>query len=141
MMDGCSPWRIYRKIILPLSLPVLATAAIFTFIFTWDDFFGPLVYLSDVRKYTVALGLRTFVDSQGISDWNPVFAMSCLVIVPVFDGLRKEWQEASSSLGASSLHYWRHVGFPIILPGVLGGMVLCLGGLVVLVVCSGINDR
>ncbi|MFN8516732.1 MAG: ABC transporter permease subunit [Thermomicrobiales bacterium] len=50
-----------------------------------------------------------------------------LVIVPVFDGLRREWQEASASLGASSLHYWRHVGFPIILPGVLGGMVLLFG--------------
>jgi multiple sugar transport system permease protein len=84
MIDGCGPWQIYFNIMLPLSKPVLATAAIFTFIFTWDDFFGPLVYLSDVRNYTVALGLRTFVDSQGLSDWSAVFAMSCLVIVPVF---------------------------------------------------------
>lgn len=84
VIDGCGPWQFYLHILMPLSKPVLATAAIFTFIFTWDDFFGPLVYLSDVRKYTVALGLRTFVDSQGISDWNAVFAMSCLVIVPVF---------------------------------------------------------
>ena len=64
MMDGCSPWRIYWKIMLPLSTPVLATAAIFTFIWTWDDFFGPLIYLSDIRTYTVMLGLRTFVDSS-----------------------------------------------------------------------------
>ena len=49
MMDGCGPWRIYWKIILPLSLPVLATAAIFTFIWTWDDFFGPLIYLNDMQ--------------------------------------------------------------------------------------------
>ena len=84
MIDGCGSWQIYRHIMLPLSTPVMATVAIFTFIFTWDDFFGPLVYLSDVHKYTVALGLRTFVDSQGVSDWNAVFAMSCLVIVPVF---------------------------------------------------------
>ena len=49
MMDGCGPWRIYWKIILPLSLPVLATAAIFSFIWTWDDFLGPLIYLNDLR--------------------------------------------------------------------------------------------
>jgi multiple sugar transport system permease protein len=84
MIDGCGPWRIYWHIMLPLSVPVLATAAIFTFIWSWDDFLGPLVYLSDVRNYTVALGLRTFVDSQGETDWNAVFAMSNLVIVPVF---------------------------------------------------------
>ena len=83
-IDGCGPWRIYWHIMLPLSVPVLATAAIFTFIWSWDDFLGPLVYLGDVRNYTVALGLRTFVDSQGQSDWSAVFAMSNLVIVPVF---------------------------------------------------------
>ncbi len=83
MMDGCSPWRIYHKIILPLSLPVLATAAIFTFIFTWDDFFAPLVYLNDMGSYTVQLGLRAFVDSSGKSDWGALFAMSVLALVPV----------------------------------------------------------
>ncbi|WP_291396998.1 carbohydrate ABC transporter permease [Devosia sp.] len=83
-MDGCSPWRIYYKILLPLSLPVLATAAIFTFIWTWDDFFGPLIYLSDIRTYTVQLGLRTFVDSSAESDWGGLFAMSILTLVPVF---------------------------------------------------------
>ena len=84
VMDGCSPWRIYWSIMLPLSLPVLATAAVFTFIFTWEDFFGPLVYLSNTREYTVQLGLRTFVNSNGESDWNAVFAMSNLALVPVF---------------------------------------------------------
>ena len=83
-IDGCNPLQIYWHVIMPLSLPVMATAAIFTFIWTWDDFFGPLVYLSDIRKYTVALGLRTFVDSTGLSNWNAVFAMSCLALVPVF---------------------------------------------------------
>jgi len=84
MMDGCGPWRIYRKIMLPLSLPVLATAAVFTFIWTWDDFFGPLIYLSDQRTYTVTLGLRTFVDSSAESDWGGLFAMSILSLVPIF---------------------------------------------------------
>jgi multiple sugar transport system permease protein len=83
-MDGCGDWRIYRKIILPLSIPVLATAAIFSFLWTWEDFFGPLVYLSDIRKYTVPLALRTFVDSTSQSAWGPLFAMSILSLVPVF---------------------------------------------------------
>lgn len=83
-MDGCSPWRIYWKIILPLSTPVLATAAIFTFIWTWDDFFGPLIYLSEMRTYTVMLGLRTFTDSTGMSDYGGLFAMSVLSLVPIF---------------------------------------------------------
>ena len=83
-MDGCSAWRIYWRVLLPLSLPVLATAAIFTFIWTWDDFFAPLIYLSDIRSYTVQLGLRTFVDSSAESDWGGLFAMSILTLVPVF---------------------------------------------------------
>src|SRR6516225_536567 len=48
MIDGCGPWRIYWIVILPLSIPALATAAVFTFIWTWDDFFGPLIYLNDM---------------------------------------------------------------------------------------------
>lgn len=83
-IDGCGPCGIYRKIILPLSLPALAPAAIFTFILTWDDFFGPLVYLNDMNSYTVQLGLRSFVDSTGTSDWGALFAMSTLTLLPVF---------------------------------------------------------
>ena len=83
-MDGAGAWRIYWKIMLPLSTPVLATAAIFTFIWTWDDFFGPLIYLSDLRQYTVMLGLRTFTDSTGESDYGGLFAMSVLSLVPIF---------------------------------------------------------
>jgi len=83
-MDGCSAWRIYWKILMPLSMPVLATAAIFTFIWTWDDFFGPLIYLSEMKSYTVMLGLRTFTDSTGESDYGGLFAMSVLSLVPIF---------------------------------------------------------
>jgi multiple sugar transport system permease protein len=84
IMDGCSPWRIYWKIILPLSGPVLATAAVFSFIWTWDDFFGPLIYISDMKLYTVQLGLSSFVDSHGASNWNEMFAMSLVALLPVF---------------------------------------------------------
>lgn len=83
-MDGCGPWRIFTKIILPLSMPVIATASVFTFIWTWDDFFAPLIYLNDMGSYTVQLGLRTFVDSTGNSDWAALFAMSTLAVIPVF---------------------------------------------------------
>lgn len=84
MMDGCSPWRIYWKIMLPLSVPVLVTAGIFTFIFTWDDFFAPLIYLNDMKNYTVTIALRTFVDSTAESNWGGLFAMSILSLVPIF---------------------------------------------------------
>jgi multiple sugar transport system permease protein len=83
-IDGCSAFGIYWRIILPLSLPALATAGIFTFIFAWDDFFGPLVYLNDMSSYTVQLGLRSFVDSTGKSDFGALFAMSTLTLLPVF---------------------------------------------------------
>src|SRR5690554_3891586 len=60
MIDGCSPFKIYWAIILPLSLPAMATAAIFSFIWTWQDFLGPLVYLNNVEDYTVPLALAMF---------------------------------------------------------------------------------
>lgn len=83
-MDGAGPLRIFFKIILPLSTPVLATAAVFSFIWTWDDFFAPLIYLNDIEKYTAQLGLRTFVDATAQSDWGALLAMSTLTILPVF---------------------------------------------------------
>ena len=83
-MDGCGPFRIYWRIMLPLSLPVMATAAIFSFIWTWDDFLGPLIYLNDIKTYTVPLALRAFVDATGLSSWGQLFAMSTLSLVPVF---------------------------------------------------------
>ena len=85
IMDGCGPWRIYWKIMLPLSTPVLATAAIFSFIWTYDDFLGPLIYLNDMKSYTVPLALRAFVDSSGgDSHYAELFAMSSLSLIPVF---------------------------------------------------------
>jgi multiple sugar transport system permease protein len=82
-IDGCSAFMIYRKVMLPLSTPVLATAAIFTFIFTWDDFFAPLIYLGDPGNYTSQVALRSFIDSSNQSDWGGLFAMSSLALVPV----------------------------------------------------------
>src|SRR5947207_2041998 len=62
-IDGAGHGRIFLQIMLPLSVPALATTAIFTFIWTWNDFFGQLIFLTDPDKYTVPVALRTFVDS------------------------------------------------------------------------------
>ena len=83
MIDGCSPFKIYWAIIMPLSIPAMATAAIFSFIWTWEDFLGPLVYLNDVNDYTVPLALRMFLSSDGVSEYGQMFAMSILSIVPI----------------------------------------------------------
>lgn len=83
-LDGCGPIRIFWTIILPLMIPALATAAIFAFIWSWNDFFTPLLYLTDPDVYTVPLGLRAFVDSEGESAWGALFAMSTLSLIPIF---------------------------------------------------------
>ncbi|MBJ3785269.1 carbohydrate ABC transporter permease [Devosia sp. MSA67] len=83
MIDGCSPFKIYWAIIMPLSLPAMATAAIFSFIWTWEDFLGPLVYLNDMQDYTVPLALRSFISTDGVSQYGPMFAMSILSILPI----------------------------------------------------------
>lgn len=84
MIDGCSPFKIYWAIIMPLSLPAMATAAIFSFIWTWQDFLGPLVYLNNIEDYTVPLALRMFLSQDGASQYGPMFAMSILSILPIF---------------------------------------------------------
>jgi multiple sugar transport system permease protein len=83
-IDGASKWGIFSRIILPLLTPALITSAIFSFYWTWDDFFGPLLYLSDPKRYTVALALKNFADSSGATNWGAIFAMSVLSLVPVF---------------------------------------------------------
>ncbi|MEL0222030.1 MAG: carbohydrate ABC transporter permease [Deltaproteobacteria bacterium] len=84
MMDGCSVYRIFFKIILPLSTPAFGTAAIFSFYWTWEDFFGPLIYLNDIEKYTVPLALRGFISAEDLSFYGESFAMSILSLIPVF---------------------------------------------------------
>ena len=83
MIDGCSPFKIYWSIIMPLSTPALATAAIFSFIWVWEDFLAPLIYLNDINNYTVPLALRLFVDAESQSAYGQMFAMSLLSLVPV----------------------------------------------------------
>jgi pectin-derived oligosaccharide transport system permease protein len=84
VMDGATPIHIFWQVIIPLTLPALATTAIFTFIWTWNDFFAPLIYLTKPENFTVALGLRQFLDATGTSSFGSLFAMSVLALGPVF---------------------------------------------------------
>jgi multiple sugar transport system permease protein len=83
-IDGCSPYGVFWHIILPLSRPAIVTTAIFSFIWTWNDFLTQLVYLSGVENYTIPIGLRMFQDSGGQNAIGPMFAMSVLSLLPVF---------------------------------------------------------
>lgn len=83
-LDGANHLRVYLQIMLPLSMPALATTAIFTFIWTWNDFFSQLIFLTRPEMYTVPIALRTFVDSTGESSWGSLFAMSIVSLIPVF---------------------------------------------------------
>jgi multiple sugar transport system permease protein len=83
-IDGCGKFGIYIKIIIPLSVPALITTVLFTFLWTWDDFFNQMLYLNSPAKYTVPMGLRLFLDNSGVSSWGSMFAMSALSLIPCF---------------------------------------------------------
>lgn len=83
-IDGCGPFRLFYWVILPLLTPALATTAIFTFIFTWNDFFSQLLYLGNsVSSYTVPVALRAFIDAASLSSWPQTLAMSLLSLLPI----------------------------------------------------------
>jgi len=100
-IDGASVYGIFVRIIFPLLRPALVTVAIFTFIWSWDDFFGQVLYLSSIEKYTVGLVLRMFVDQFEIQ-WGQLLAMSLLSIVPsviVFFVAQKHFVEGIATTG------------------------------------------
>ncbi len=81
-IDGCSSWGVFWRIILPLSRPALMMVAIFVFNFTWNDFFGPLIYLHSRSNYTISLGLQAFQTQAG-PEWHLIMAASLLAMLPV----------------------------------------------------------
>ena len=81
-IDGMSEYKIYAKIMLPLSKPALSTLTIFTFVATWNDYLGPLIYLKSQEKKTIQLGLKMFI-SQYSSDYGLIMAGSVLSLIPV----------------------------------------------------------
>ncbi|MER6118303.1 carbohydrate ABC transporter permease [Streptomyces sp. NPDC001743] len=82
-LDGCGHLRIYWSIVMPLCRPALITSAIFTFIQSWNDFMGPLLYLNEPDKYTVSMGLRMFIDQDAVADYGGMIAMSLVALLPV----------------------------------------------------------
>lgn len=83
IMDGCSTLMLFKSIILPLARPALITMSIFAFYWTWNDFFGQLIYLNSPHLYTVSVGLSMFLANIGRTQWGDLFAMSFLSVLPV----------------------------------------------------------
>ncbi|TDF97271.1 carbohydrate ABC transporter permease [Paenibacillus piri] len=81
-IDGCSEIRIYTRVMLPLCQPAILTIALFQFMHSWNDFVGPLIYLSDERLYTLQLGLQQFKQAYH-TEWSQLMAASVLVAVPI----------------------------------------------------------
>ena len=82
-IDGCSEWRIFWRIILPLSRPVLAVAALFHFLYAWNDFLGPLLYLTRRHTFTLALALQSYQTQAGGVQWHFLMAASAVTVVPI----------------------------------------------------------
>lgn len=81
-LDGAGPFRIFWSIILPLSKPALAVCAVFTFLGTWNDLLGPVIYLNRNDQFTVAVGLAGFISKQN-QDFNLLMAANIITIIPV----------------------------------------------------------
>jgi multiple sugar transport system permease protein len=82
-LDGCSHWRIFWQIVLPLSRPALAVVALFHFIYVWNDFLGPLIFVTRRENFTLALGLQLYQSKAGLTPWNLLMAASTLVVLPL----------------------------------------------------------
>jgi ABC-type glycerol-3-phosphate transport system permease component len=81
-VDGANPWQIYRHIYVPLARPALATLAIFTFMWSWNDLIDPLIYLRDIPQYTVTVGL-SFFKGQFVGKWPEMLAGALVSLVPM----------------------------------------------------------
>jgi multiple sugar transport system permease protein len=81
-IDGANEWTTFTRVILPLTKPALATCALFQFLGTWNDFFGPLLYINDPSKYTLAYGLQQFVSAYG-GKWAELMAAATLFTLPI----------------------------------------------------------
>lgn len=83
-IDGCGVYSIFFKIILPNIKPALITASIFSFYWTWQDFFTPLLYIQSTELYPVSLALSLFADPQAVTNWGAMFGMATLSLMPIF---------------------------------------------------------
>lgn len=100
-IDGMSEYRIYSSIMLPLSKPALSTLTIFTFVNTWNDYLGPLIYLKTETKKTIQLGLKMFI-GQFAAEYGLIMAGSIITLIPVlivFLSLQKYFVEGVAATG------------------------------------------
>ena len=81
-IDGAGEWRIFWQVMFPLARPALAVVALFQFLGTWNDFFGPLLYVNDPSRYTLAYGLQQFMSSYG-GKWAQLMAGACVFTLPI----------------------------------------------------------
>lgn len=82
-IDGASEWDLLTRIVLPLCKPALASVALFQFLWSWNDFMGPLIYISDTSKYPISLGLALYRNSQGITNFAVLMAAAAMAMVPI----------------------------------------------------------
>lgn len=82
-IDGASELGIYARIILPLSKPALATVALFQFLYAWNDFLGPLIYINKASLYPISLGLNSFLTSYGLTQWGLLMAAATVATLPM----------------------------------------------------------
>lgn len=82
-IDGAGEWTIYSRIVLPLAKPALATVALFQFLYAWNDFLGPLIYLDNQRLYPLSLGLDAFMTSYGLTQWGYLMAAATVATLPM----------------------------------------------------------
>ncbi|GKX29957.1 sugar ABC transporter permease [Vallitalea longa] len=100
-IDGASEYKVYWKVILPLIKPALATVTIFTFLTSWSDFLGPLIYLNNENMYTLSLGLRQYLTAHSIA-WGPLMAATTMFIVPtiiIYFFAQKQFIEGIATTG------------------------------------------
>lgn len=101
-IDGCGAFGIFSRIILPLSKPALFSLVIFQFVWRWNDFFNPLIYINDVKKYPVSLALRSALDVADTIHWDQLMAMSLLSMLPpilLYIGAQKYFVEGIATTG------------------------------------------
>ncbi|WP_205327451.1 carbohydrate ABC transporter permease [Glycomyces sp. YM15] len=82
-IDGAGHYRIFFSILLPLLRPAVVTTSIFTFIWSWNDFMGPLIYIYEMEKFPLPRLLQAYSNSEGVSNWGGMMAMTLLSLVPV----------------------------------------------------------
>lgn len=101
-IDGCNSFMVLVRVLLPLCKPAIFSVGIFQFIWTWNDFFNSIIYISSVKKFTVSLGLRLSLDASSAVSWNQVLAMSVVSVVPcilLFFLAQKYFVEGISTTG------------------------------------------